>query len=396
MIEIERSFDVAEVKQIDASVGLGDISAAADGAGQILVRARIRSNDETELETAIVDGVLKIKQRNWTRNEKGGDWLRPPSNIDLTLILPAGSDVPITAHTGKGDASVAGIRSLCEIHTGKGDVSASSIVGGLVIETGMGDVAVHSGRGAVRVETGKGDVAIYDLAGGLQVRTGAGDVSVHNWQAASAGSGGVKHAIRTGSGDVSVSQAEVPALEVHTGRGDCSFDHLAAADLRVHTGSGDVSLEGDPATGRWDVRTGKGDISLRMPGRPVRVETTTRHGDIASDLPQIRVARPGPASQRGGRSIGVIGDEPRAEILLETGHGDISVRVDGGPLPAQPGKEWTNAEPIAPPAPPMPQLAAAAAPPYNRATALAILESLARGELTVDEAEALLRSLEPA
>jgi hypothetical protein len=51
-------------------------------------------------------------------------------------------------------------------------------------------------------------------------------------------------------------------------------------------------------------------------------------------------------------------------------------------------------------APAVPGLQPGAATPAEqtgaKATALAILESLSRGELSVDEAEALLRSLEPA
>ena len=163
----------------------------------------------------------------------------------------------------------------------------------------------------------------------------------------------------------------------------------------MHSGSGDVALDGDPATGRWEVRTGKGDLSMRIPARAARIEAATRHGDISSDLPQVKAARPGPASQRGGRSISVIGDEPRAEILLETGHGDISVRVAGAPLQAPAPTAW-NA--IAEPVPAVPATTTPTIVPQSdpKATALAILESLSRGELTVAEAEALLRSLEPA
>lgn len=397
MIEIERSFSVTDVKQIQANTRLGDISASANGDGQILVRARIRSNNEAELETTLTDGVLKISQRQNGGNGEFGDWSRPPSNMDVILIVPAGSDVAVTAHTGKGDVSCDGVRGLAEVHTGKGDVSTSASARDLAIHTGMGDVSVRNGRGALLVDTGKGDVSIHELAGSLQVQTGSGDVSVRDWQAPPATNGGGKHTIRTGSGNVSISHSQTPTLEVHTGRGDCAFDQIATADLRVHSGSGDVALDGDPATGRWDVRTGKGDLSLRIPARAVRIEAATRHGDLRSDLPQVKAARPGPASQRGGRSISVLGDEPRAEILLDTGHGDISVRVDGAPLQAPVTTEWAIAETILTPAVPATQKMSIATPqPDTKATALAILESLSRGELGVDEAEALLRSLEPA
>ena len=346
MIEVERSFNATDVKQIEVNIGLGDISARANGDGQILVRARIRSNNEAELETTLTDGVLKVSQRQTGGNGQLGDWFQPSSSLDVILIVPAGWDLPVTARTGKGDVSSDGVQGLREVHTGKGDVSTSASARDLAIHTGMGDVSVRNGRGAVAVDTGKGDVSISDVAGGLQVRTGSGDVSVHDWQAPAATNGGGRHAIRTGSGDVSISRAQAPSLEVHTGRGDCAFDKITMADLRVQSGSGDVALNGDPATGKWDVRTGKGDLSVRIPARAARIEAATRHGDISSDLPQVKAARPGPASQHGGRSISVMGDEPRAEILLETGHGDISVRLAGAPLQAPATIERAIAEPV--------------------------------------------------
>ena len=359
MIEIERSFNATDVKQIEVNIGLGDISARANGDGKILVRARIRSNNEAELETTLTDGVLKVSQRRSGENGQLGDWFQPSSSLDVILIVPAGWDLPVTARTDKGDVSAEGVQGLREVHTGKGDVSIS------------------------------------ELAGGLQVRTGFGDVSVHDWQAPTAPNGG-RHAIRTGSGDVSISRSQASSLEVHTGRGDCAFNQIASTDLRVHSGSGDVALDGDPATGKWDVRTGKGDLSVRTPARAARIEAATRHGDISSDLPQVKAARPGPASPRGGRFISVLGDEPRAEILLDTGHGDISVRLAGAPLQAPATTEVIHA--VAELVPAAPEIRTPTITPQAdpKATALAVLESLSRGELSVTEAEALLRSLEPA
>ena len=105
------------------------------------------------------------------------------------------------------------------------------------------------------------------------------------------------------------------------------------------------------------------------------------------------MAQPG---QRSGRSISVMGDKPRAEILLETGHGDIDVRVAGAPLQAPTTTEWMR--PVAEPMPAAPETKIPAIAPQTdpKGTTFAVLESLSRGELNVAEAEALLRSLEPA
>ena len=110
----------------------------------------------------------------------------------------------------------------------------------------------------------------------------------------------------------------------------------------------------------------------------------------------MKAARPGPASQRGGRFISVLGDEPRAEILLDTGHGDISVRLAGAPLQAPATTEWATAIAELVPTASETRTPVIAVQTDPQGTALAILESLSRGELNVAEAEALLRSLEPA
>ena len=173
-------------------------------------------------------------------------------------------------------------------------------------------------------------------------------------------------------------------------------------------------LQGDPGTGRWRARTGSGDILLHLPASAnVRVEAATRRGDIKFDLPQVRVGRPGPVSQRGGRTIGVLGEDPRAEIELETGHGDIGAHLYGAPpavageLPGLaadvplPAPDRPRAEtPEVPAEPTVPTPPSTPPPPpaktESNTTALRILESLAQGEISVQEAESLLRSLEPA
>jgi DUF4097 and DUF4098 domain-containing protein YvlB len=390
MMEIERSFSAAEIKQVDLRIALGDLTATAGDGNQIGLRARLRSNDETELEVAVADGVLLVK------NRASEGWLgRNGNRIDVGLTVPRDAAVVVTAKTGLGDINVEGVAGLREVHTGKGDVRAVDGGSALTIKTGKGDVMVHNWRGDLHVTTGKGDVAVSDLTGGLQMVTGAGDTAVKHWQAGS----GANHQIKTGSGDVALSDARAEGLEVTTGRGDCALRQVGLRSLHAKTGYGDLILEGDPRGGQWEVRTGKGDISLALPATvAARVEAATRHGSVRSELPQVKVARPGPVSQHGGRTIVVIGDEPRAEIRLETNKGDISVRAAGVGSTAvtverQPtGMKAETLYAVRVEQPVQPAAIAHKGP--DKSSALTILESLSRGEISVDEAEALLRSLE--
>lgn len=389
MMEIERSFSVAEIRQVDLGMALGDLSVTAGGAGQIGLRARLRSDDESELVTVVADGVLTVKNRS------DNGWLvRNANRIDVALTIPRDASVVVTAKTGLGDVNVEGVAGVREILTGKGDVRAAGGSSALTIKTGKGDVAVSAWRGDLHVTTGKGDVVVSDLVGGLQMVTGAGDTTVERWQA----NGGAGHEIKTGSGDVTLRQGQARSLEVNTGRGDCTLQQVALRSLQGKTGYGDFVIEGDPLGGQWEVRTGKGDLALALAAASARVEATTRHGSVRSELPQVKVARPGPVSQHGGRTIVVIGDEPRAEIRLETNKGDISVRAAGAlttavTLERQPAgieTETLYAVRVEQPVQPL----AVAEKESDKRSALTILESLARGELSVDEAETLLRSLE--
>ena len=391
MMEIERSFNVAEIKQVDLGMALGDLSVKAGSGDQIGLQARLRSDDESELVTIVADGVLTVKNRS------DNGWLvRNANRIDVALTIPRDASVIVTAKTGLGDVNVEGVPGLREILTGKGDVRAIGGSSALTIKTGKGDVAVRAWRGDLHVTTGKGDVAVSDLTGGLQMITGAGDTTVERWQA---GSG--DHEIKTGSGDVTLRQGQAQSLEVTTGRGDCALEQVALRSLRGKTGYGDFAIEGDPLGGQWEVRTGKGDLALALAATAAaRVEAATRHGSVYSELPQVKVARPGPVSQHGGRTIVVIGDEPRAEIRLETNKGDIRVRATGAisstvaleRQPAAMGAETLYAVRVEQPVQPM----LAADKESDKRSALTILESLARGEISVDEAETLLRSLEEA
>lgn len=392
MIEIERNFAVADVNKIDLRIALGDLTLTAGSGDLISLRARLRSDDETELESTVAGGVLTIKNRT-----ENGWLMRNGSRIDVALAVPPQASLAVAAKTGLGDVNADGVAGLAEVHTGKGDVRAVGGSSSLTIKTGKGDVLVRTWRGDLDVTTGKGDVLVSDLAGGLHMTTGAGDTTVERWQAPpSAG-----NQVKTGSGDVAISQAQAGSLELSTGRGDSSLRQVVVRTLRVQSGAGNVAVAGDPLDGQWDVRSARGDLTLALPAAAAaRVEATTRHGNLRSNLPQVKVARPGPASQFGGRSILVIGEEPRAEIRLDTVKGDISVEADGAPAPAAPvavqehrvvvqveGPQSAGLEPYTAPA-------AASEADSSQVTALGVLESLARGEISVDEAETLLRALE--
>lgn len=385
MVEIERTFAPETVKQIQVQLAVGDLKVGGAAIDQIALRARIHSGDAADLEIVQSNGSLTIRHREVVMHR-----IQP---VDVFLVLPATATIDLTAILAKGDASVEQVNSPLRVETGKGDVSVVGGQGNLRVQTGKGDVRVDDRQGTLWVSSGKGDVSINRLTGALRVQSGLGDVSLTDWRGPA--DEAADNQIELGAGDVRVRGVQAQRLAIRSGRGTYTLSDAAVGMLQVETAKGDVTLAGDPGVGQWSVTAAKGDITVRLPATArARVEMATRRGSIQSDLPQVRVGRPGPASQvGGGRSIGVTGDEPRANVRLETIVGDIRVFC-GGAAPEAPASVTISKER---PAQPGPVVAAEPVTSGGRPgpkTALEVLESLARKEISVDEAEALLRSLE--
>lgn len=397
-MDIDRSFAPDTIQQISVHLGLGDFKALSSEGSQIELHAVVHSDDPADLEISQTSNALHIRQRDIS--------LRRPAPVDVTLTLPAGLRPLLTANLGKGDLSLQEVSGDVRVTTGKGDVAVKGGNGELRVQTGKGDIALNHREGLLLANTGKGDVTVAGGVGPARIQTGFGDVTLNDWLVRDNGEEGCR--IQIGAGDCRVRHVGGSRLVIQTGRGSCLLSQIGVAKLRVETAKGDVQTAGDPGAGAWQITTAKGDIALQVPASAaVRIEAATRRGAIYSDLPQVKVGRPGPASMvGGGRSISISGEEPRADIRLETVLGDIRVTTIAGERPAPPTSvvpsppvelrqdaaapkpaEPTATAPEAPVVPPTP-------PPSAYKTAMEVLESLARHEITVDEAEALLRSLE--
>lgn len=371
MVELERRFDRQSVAQVKVALGVGDVRVSAGGDDQVVLTARVHSGDESDLEIGLTNGELHVRQR-----ELG---YRRPYPVDLQLALPADSALPLSLNVGRGDLTLQQVSVTLRANTGKGNVAITGCQGEVQAQTGKGDIRVDQHQGAVHALTGKGDIAVAGKAGSLRLQTGFGDVTVADWETPD----DAESRIEMGAGECRIRRLKGGKLFLQVGRGSCTLEDVTLPALRVQVAKGDVRLSGDPGAGEWQVATATGDIVLALTaGASARVEAATRRGAIVSELPQVRVARPGPASRvGGGRSISITDDNPRADVRLETVLGDIKVRQQGArrSAPAAPSAEETPS-------------AAGQRPPQR--TALEVLESLARHEITVEEAEALLRELE--
>jgi Toastrack DUF4097 len=231
--------------------------------------------------------------------------------------------------------------------------------------------------------------------------------------------------VRLGKGDAQLERIEAKSCIVRLANGDVKLEEGRIENLDVDVAHGGVTCEGVLPVEEWEIATRHGDIQLELPNDTrARLDVATRHGDIDSDVPLVRVGRPGPEARHGGRMVGTVGQAggSAAQISLTAQSGDIRIewqhaasayagRQTSGDVPVEVDVPVPVNVPVSPPtaeAPTTEPVAAATATPdaedvKEKSTAAAgsgyssqleILEALRTGQISIEEADALLRSLE--
>jgi putative adhesin len=215
-------------------------------------------------------------------------------------------------------------------------------------QTVSGDLALRGIRGPARVESVSGDVEIEDVQGPMRVKSVSGDVECTDYVGAVEGS--------SVSGDVTI-RGRVRSSELHTVSGDICVD-----------------LDPEPAGKESRLKTISGDVEVGLIGTSCSCDFRTASGDLECDIP-ARVVREG----RKDRTV-----------TIGAGEGRLHVKTVSGDLTIRPASSAVAEEPVAAAAPA--QEVEATAPMAEPASSVVrgLLERLANGELTVDEAAAKL------
>ena len=215
------------------------------------------------------------------------------------------------------------------------------------------DVAFVSGQarlqnlaGGLKIRSVSGRIELQDLAGRAEINTVSGPVSAARVQF----DGGVM--LETVSGDVVFREASVPAIAAHS----------VSALVRLETALG---------AGPYEFRGVSGDVWLVAPSLAgCQVDLHALSGRLHTNAPARRQRLDSGHTQA---DFGAGGDGPR--VRVNTVSGDLHLVTPDGPAGLEPQT----------PAP-----AAESAPPAAT-DRMAILERIARGELSVDEALTTLK-----
>ena len=214
-------------------------------------------------------------------------------------------------HKFSSDLTVSVPRNLefVKIETEGGEVVTTGISGRLEAQSGGGAIHVDDIGGSVSAETGGGAIDVGNIGGDLRLRTGGGQIHI----------GSVKGKViaESGGGNLMlVSAAQGASLQ--TGAGSIRVEKCSGGDLKVETSGGAIEL--GEVTGSVDSETGGGSIKVNFAGGAVKAQT----GGGGIELWGVPAAHVETAA---GPIVAkfVAGHGPRADSLLETGVGDITI-----------------------------------------------------------------------
>ncbi|MEE1753564.1 DUF4097 family beta strand repeat-containing protein [Streptomyces sp. SP18CS02] len=200
-------------------------------------------------------------------------------SVDVTIGLPAGSDVQGTSAVG--DFACEGVFGHCRLKTSVGHIQVEE-ASTAHLRTGHGDIrvervegeteAIGAGRidigrigGTAVVKNGNGETTIGEVAGDLRVNASNGRISVDAVQA------GID--AKSANGDIRVGEVVRGQAELQTAAGEVEIGirRSTTAWLDVNTKLGKVRNSLDPSDGpgssdetvKVRARTGIGDIVIR-------------------------------------------------------------------------------------------------------------------------------------
>ena len=335
------------------------------------------SHDETIDKTFVVEGMPRLRVRNVSgetnihvgdagqvrvvarKRVKGGSADRAKrllENVEVR-IEQRGNDIFVEPHLYEQE------RSWLEMFRGKRfrvdfDITVPRECA-VDAQTVSGDMEVQGTRGPMRVESVSGDVSIGDAQGPMRVKSVSGDVEVTDYVGILEGS--------AVSGDVSI-RGRVRSCELHTVSGDISVD-----------------LDPDPSGRESRLKTISGDVEIGLIAASCTCDYHTASGDLECDEP-ARIIREG----RKDRMV-IIG-EGAGRLHVKTVSGDLTIKPASSSLAEEPtaarasaardseAESQTEADP---------ERTTPMTPPAS-ARVRDLLERLARGDVTVDEAAAKL------
>jgi DUF4097 and DUF4098 domain-containing protein YvlB len=275
------TFDTPHPISATIDLSLGGVRITAGDRADTVVDVRpSNASDQADVKAAEQTNVVFAHDRLLVKGPRARPLLSTRNNsgsIDVTIALPAGSDVEGTAHSA--DFHVDGRLGACRVKTGLGQVRLES-VGALTVKNGAGDVTVDRATGHAEVSLGSGDVRLGELEGSAVIKNANGDTWI--------GVAGGDTRVKTATGSIVVDRADA-SLVARSANGDVRARDIARGSIVLETHIGDVEVGIREGTAAWlDVNAVAGRVSNALDaadspngsGDSVEVRARTSVGDV--------------------------------------------------------------------------------------------------------------------
>jgi hypothetical protein len=339
---------------------------------------------------------------------------KPNAGAPLVLRVPREGCPSIQAKVQAGRLDLRQVQAAVSLNKGAGGVEVTGGAGALHLNSGSGPVSVADRDGTVAHNGGTGGIEVTRCGGPIHINQGSGGVRLIECQGAVA--------INAGSGGVTVERPQSQEVNVNAGSGGVHIQGGSLTGLNVNASSGNVectaqlTLPEPGKTARYSINAGSGQVAIDLPPDvPLRVEAIVKEGDVTSDVPLVEVGLPG---QRGSarRYVGVAnipaGSAPdrRIDVRIRAEKGSVHLRLPAAVTPGMlvtPGRAGASglhgvsgtSGVSGAPGTPLPARSQAGPVEKDRdgtgrnEAVHAVLDSLERREISVDQAEALLSAL---
>lgn len=237
-----------------------------------------RAADVRAAEQVTVDltgGLLQITaQRSWRVNSLWGNG----GAVDVTLELPAGSDLSVELAMGRLD--VDGPVGRCRVKTAYGNVRLDR-TGVLEVRTSFGDITADVVAGSADLSTGSGSLRIGRIDGDAVIKNSNGETRLDEV------TGTLQ--VKAANGDISVARA-LDSVDARTAYGSVRVAEVQRGSAALETAYGDVEVGISAGTAAWlDASSKVGVVrsSLEATDSPAESEQTvevrarTSYGDIS-------------------------------------------------------------------------------------------------------------------
>jgi DUF4097 and DUF4098 domain-containing protein YvlB len=275
------TFNTPEPILATLDLGAADVRVIASDRGDTVVQVRpsdsahepdVKAAEQTRVECTAAGLVVRGPKRTLS--------LRKVGSVDVTVELPAGSQ--IEADAGVGALRFAGRLGKCQAKIGAGSVEVDQ-AGPVDLQSGAGAITVDHVTGHADITTGSGRLRVSHIDGSAVVKNSNGETWI---------------------GDVT------GELRVNASNGGVTVGH-ADANVAASSANGEIRVD-DLTRGSASLKTGYGEIHIGVhAGTAAKVDAYTRFGNVRNSMDAAESPEP---------------SDEVLEVHARTNFGDIVIR----------------------------------------------------------------------